>query len=427
MSEVMTAMRMMILCPAFVTLCAASRALADSPALPVKVSPNGRYFTGQDGRPLFWLGTTQWELFRGYSLEDARTILQKTRSHGFSFVQVMVVGVSDGTKPDVRGEKPWLNDNPLTPNEAYFKNVDAVVQAARDENLTILLTTYHQSWRKCITQENARAWARWLSARYKDAPNMAWTMNPQAKAEFVPVIRELVAGLREGDGGRHLISAKPDPSPFSSSFLYPEQLLDFNAMQTWKDVNLIYPMVTKDYQLKPVKPVLMAEGAYEAGSEYGFEVTPLWVRRQAYYSCLAGAHHTYGHNDSWRILPSWKPALDAPGAQQMGLLRKVFEARKEWWLLTPDQSVFAAGGRTEGDLLRLAARHQGGKWVMLYLADKAQFTVDLSKVSGAKVKGFWFNPRSGEQTAIEPLTNKGTKAFSTPEGWEDALLVLESN
>ena len=114
-------------------------------------------------------------------------------------------------------------------------------------------------------------------------------------------------------------------------------------MQTWNGVKLIYPMVTKDYNLKPVKPVLMAEGAYEAGSEYGFEVTPLWVRRQAYYSYLAGAHHTYGHNDSWRMLPTWKKALDAPGAVQMGILKKIFMARKEWWLLVPDQSVFAIG------------------------------------------------------------------------------------
>ena len=67
MKERMTIMRLMILCPAFVTLFAASRAPAEDPALPVKVSPNGRYFIGQDGKPLFWLGTTQWELFRGYS------------------------------------------------------------------------------------------------------------------------------------------------------------------------------------------------------------------------------------------------------------------------------------------------------------------------------------------------------------------------
>jgi len=34
--------------------------------------------------------------------------------------------------------------------------------------------------------------------------------------------------------------------------------LDFDSMQTWNRVGLIYPMVTKDYNLKPVKPVLMA-------------------------------------------------------------------------------------------------------------------------------------------------------------------------
>ena len=172
----------------------------------------------------------------------------------------------------------------------------------------------------------------------------------------------------------------------------------------------IYPLVTKDYQLKPVKPVLMAEGAYEAGSEYGFDVTPLWVRRQAYYSYLAGAHHTYGHNDSWRVLPTWKSALDAPGAQQMGILRKVFEARAEWWLLVPDQSVFAAGGQTEGRSLHLAARHQGGKWVMIYLADKAEFSVDLSKLSGAKVRGFWCNPQSGERDADRAADEQGSES-----------------
>ena len=150
-------------------------------------------------------------------------------------------------------------------------------------------------------------------------------MTPEAKPEFVPVLRELAAGLREGDGGSHLITFKPDPAPYSSSFIHDESWLDFDSMQTWKSVELIYPFVTKDYHLKPVKPVLMAEGAYEHGSEYGFDVSPLWVRRQAYYSYLAGGHHTYGHNDSWRVLPTWKQALDAPGATQLGILKKVFQ------------------------------------------------------------------------------------------------------
>ncbi len=403
-------------------------ALNGTPALPVKVSSNGRYFVGQDGRPIFWLGTTQWQLLSANTPEQARTILKETRRHGFAFVQTMLLGVSHGTAPNVYGEKPWINDDPLTPNEAYFRNVDAVVKAARAENLVILLTMYHQGAREFITAANARAWAKWVSVRYKDWPNIIWTMTPQAKEEFVPVLRELAAGLRAGDGGRHLISAKPDPAPFSSSFIHAEPWLDFDSMQPWNATRLIYPMITHDYQLKPVKPVLMAEAAYESGpkTKYGFEATPLMIRRQAYYSCLAGAHHAYGYNDTWLVPANWESALDSPGARQMGILRKLFEARAEWWLLAPDQAVFADGGRTEGDFLHLAARHLAGKWAMLYLADRAEFTVDLGKLSGPSVSGFWCDPRSGEETPIEPLTNQGAKRFSTPEGWEDALLILET-
>lgn|GEM_PF-4165462 len=42
---------------------------AGEPVYPVKVSENGRYFIDQKGRPVFWLGTTQWQLFREFSLK----------------------------------------------------------------------------------------------------------------------------------------------------------------------------------------------------------------------------------------------------------------------------------------------------------------------------------------------------------------------
>lgn len=403
-----------------------SIAAAQQAALPVKVSDNGRYFVDKDNKPVFWLGTTQWQLFREYKLDDARTILERSRRHGFVFAQVMLMGVGDGTAANVYGQKPWLNDDPLTPNEAYFKNVDAVLEIARRNDMIISMTIYHQRYRKHITPEKARPWAKWLAERYKDVPNIVWSATPEAKQEFVPILRELAAGLREGDRGRHLITFKPDPAPYSSSFIHGESWLDFDSMQTWRDVKLIYPMVTNDYNLKPVKPVLMAEGAYEAGSEYRFEVTPLWIRRQAYYSYLAGAHHTYGHNDSWRVLPTWKQALDAPGAVQMGVLKKIFLARPQWWRLVPDQSIFASGGQTSGDVLHLAARHEDGKWAMLYLADKATFAVDMSKINSPWVTIFWINPTTGLSRAVEQQANAGVKSFSTPAGWEDALLILEA-
>ncbi len=399
---------------------------AERPVWPVKVSENGRYFVDQKGVPVFWLGTTQWQLFRDYSVEDARTILEKTADKGFVFAQVMLLGVGDGTKPNVYGQKPWIDDNPLTPNEAYFRNVDAVVEIARENNVNISMTLYHQRYRKFITVDNARAWAKGLAQRYQQTPNLVWSMTPEAKPEFVPVLRELAAGLHEGDEGFHLITFKPDPAPYSSSFIHDERWLDFNSMQTWKSVELIYPMVTHDYHLTPTKPVLMAEGAYEHGSEYGFDVTPLWIRRQAYYSYLAGAHHTYGHNDSWRVLPTWKQALDAPGAVQMGILKRVFLGLPAWWHLVPDPSVLTAGGRTEGQVLTLAARHQDGKWAIVYVADRLPFSVDLNQIAPrGSVTARWIDPRTGDSLPAESPVSVGVHSFSMPAGWEDALLILD--
>jgi len=187
-------------------------------------------------------------------------------------------------------------------------------------------------------------------------------------------------------------------------------------------------MVTNDYNLKPVKPVLMAEGAYEQGSEYGFDVTALWIRRQAYYSYLAGGHHTYGHNDSWRVLPTWRKALDAPGAVQMGILKKIFLGREEWWYLVPDQSIFASGGQTTGDVLNLAARHKDGKWIMVYLGSKSSFSINMDKITATnKVRAFWIDPKTGDSVSIGSFSNAGVRSFSTPNEWEDALLILEAS
>ena len=398
----------------------------EQPVLPVKVSNNGRFFVDQKNNPFFWLGTTQWQIFREYTLDDVKFTLENIKSKGFSVIQTMLLGVNGPIHPNVNGEMPWKDNNPASPNEAYFKNVDSVVEIARKNGLVISMTLYHQRFGDHMNPKNARPWAKWVAQRYKNMPNIIWSMTPQAKQEYVPILRELAAGLQEGDGGSHIIYFKPDPAPYSSSFIHNEGWLAFNSIQTWKDVELIYPMVTNDYNLKPVKPVVMAEGAYEAGTEYGFDVTPLWIRRQAYYSYLAGGHHSYGHNDSWRVLPTWKKSLDAPGAFQMSILRKIFLDREEWWNLVPDQTVFANGGQTEGNVLNLAARHKDGKWVLAYLGSNTTFSINMDKITASnKVKESWINPLNGETIPIGNFLNKGVQSFTTPDGWEDSLLVLE--
>ncbi|MBM3242440.1 DUF4038 domain-containing protein [Candidatus Poribacteria bacterium] len=393
---------------------------------PIRVSGNGRYFLDQNDRPFFWLGDTQWELFRSFTLAEAETILENRSNKGFTAIQVMLTGVGDGTKPNLAGQTPWINNNPDTPNENYFKQVDSVIQLGRQTGLVLVLGVFHQLQTTRITPVNARTYAKWLAQRYRNVPNIIWTMYPKAEHQFIPVVRELAAGLQEGDRGTHLITVHPDPSPASSSFIHNESWLSFNMIQTWAYYERIYEMVTKDYNLAPTKPVIMAEGAYESGSEYGFPVTPLMVRKQAYWSYMAGGHHSYGHNDSWRLLPTWKSALDAPGAFQMGVLKKIFTAR-EWWNLVPNQSIFA-GQESQNTMLNTAVQSQSGDWAMAYLSSQTSVSINLNKITaGSEVEASWLDPRTGTQTRIGNFPNTGIRSFSTPVGWEDAVLRLEKS
>jgi hypothetical protein len=396
----------------------------------VQVSANRQGFVEGEA-PFFWLGDTQWELLRGFTLAEAREIIRSRAEIGFTTIQVMLTGVGEGTRPNHAGEAPWQEGNPAAPNEAYFRHADAVLDLAGLCGLVLVLGVYHQAQVNRFTPDVARRTARWVARRYRDVPHLMWSMYPRAKAAYIPVCRALAAGLQEGDGGAHLITVHPDPSPASSSFLHAEPWLSFHSIQTWKDVGLIYPMVRADCALEPAKPVVMAEGAYEAGTEYGFDVTPLWVRRQAYQSYMAGGHHAYGHNDSWRVLPTWREALDAPGAVQMGVLRRVLEAQPGWWDAVPDQSVFVQEP-AEGPLRDVAQRSADGGWALIYLSSNKRVEIQMDRVAAgatqegaATVVAAWIDPITGQRTSIGQQACSGTCTFTAPAGWEDALLLLE--
>jgi len=380
---------------------------------PVGVSPNGRYFVDAQGAPFYFLADTQWELFRRYTLSEAKMILENRKTKGFTVVMVMLTGVGSGTGPNLEGQRPWQNDNPATPNPDYFTHVDAVVKLAQANEIHLLIGIYHQTYGSRMTVDNAGPWAAWVTKRYRNSPNIIWTMYPRAIDGDKAIATKLAEGIREGDLGRHIVSMHPDPSPASSSFMHSEPWLGFNSIQVWNQLGAIHPMTVADYQKTPAKPVTMLEGVYEGGEEYGFPITPLLVRREAYYTCLAGGFHGYGHNDSWRVKPRWREALDDPGAGQMTVLKNTFTRLPEWWKLVPDQSVLSAGGNTRGDLLNLAARSADGKWVIAYLGGEPTVAVNFDKITVANsAAAEWIDPITGDRRSIAHFPTSGTRPFT---------------
>jgi hypothetical protein len=383
----------------------------------LRVSPNGRYFVDEADKPAFWLGDTQWQLFRDMTPEDAAAVLERRKAQGFSAVQIMITGVGDGTKPNVRGETPWAGNDPASPNDAYFRGADAVVNVAGRIGMILVLGVYHKEQLKTLPIQKARAYARWLGERWPDAPHVIWTAYPEASHDYVPILQELVAGIKEGEDQPHLITIHPDPSPASSSFAQEEKWLDFNMIQTWHDLHLNVPMVRADRSRRPAKPVVMAEGGYEAAPYAGTPWTPLNCRRQAWWSYLSGGHHSYGHHGNWTAPAAWPSWIEAPGARQMGACRRLVESLPKWWSLVPDQSLIVSSTLNDPHQ-SLSARSDSGDWALVYLASPGSVVVD-ARFSALPAE--WVDPRTGERTAAR-LHGQSAK---TPDGWEDAVLLFE--
>ena len=51
----------------------------------------------------------------------------------------------------------------------------------------------------------------------------------------------------------------------------------------------------------------------------------------------------------------------------------------------------------------------------------------MDKITGPKVKAWWFNPRDGKATPIGTFANKGEREFTSPDYGEqiDWVLVLD--
>jgi hypothetical protein len=404
------------------------------------ISSNGRHFTATGGKPFFWLGDTQWNLWRCHTSAEALAILENRKAIGFTVVQVMLNGWGAGLEydPVFRVPSPTTNGEAYPgrdlarPNEAYFRHMDEVVAGAEALGLVLAIGLDHPRL-LLATPSNARAWGRWVGERYSGRRNIIWVPSYTIpEGGHLAVTRLIAAGLREGAGatagaGSPLMTCHPDPAdPYcTSGVAHGEPWLDFNSIQTWKRYDLIHESVTADYRRTPARPVVMAEGAYEGGAEYGFAVTPHLVRKQAWWTFLSGGHHSYGHNDNWQVPPTWRNSLAAPGAAQVGIFRKVAE-KLPWWDLVPDQSLLESDAG-KGAQLVLAARGSRGGWAAVYVPEPAAVSVRVPELLAARqFTAAWVDPRTGETAARADA--RGSKfSADVPAGLEDALLVLRPN
>lgn len=437
-------------------------------ALPrLKVSENRRFLVDEGGKPFFYLGDTAWELFHRLGREEVDRYLEDRARKGFSVVQAVALAELDGlADPNPYGHRPLRQNDPTQPDvregpaNDYWDHVDYVVDKANALGLYVgFLPTWGDKWNKkwgvgpeIFTPANAAAYGEWLGRRYRER-GVIWILGGDRPAEtegHKAILRAMAAGLRQGDGGAHLITLHPTGGSGSAEAFHGEDWLDFNMRQNGHVAEFSgrYDTTRADYDRVPTKPVLDAEPIYEDhpvsfdAKRFGHSIAAD-VRRPLYWDLFGGAcGHTYGHHSVWQMwapprpplndpLLPWFEAIAQPGAGQMQHARRLLESRP-FLTRVPDDTVIvvdrvATALPGAGRYRFVATRDSEGRYAMVYAPVGRPFRVRMSAIRGARVKAWWFNPRDGQATAIGEFANEGERAFTPPDPGEplDWVLVLD--
>jgi len=426
------------------------------------VSDNHRFLVFENGKPFFYLGDTAWELFHHLNKADTEKYLENRRQKGFTVIQAVALAEIDGLNtPNAEGEKPLISNDPTQPNEKYFAHVDWVIKKAEEKGIFIgLLPSWGDKWNRkwgggpeIFTPENAKIYGKFLGNRYKKSPNIIWILGGDRPVDSLvhgQIIREMASGIKEGDGGTHLISFHPTGGNGSAQYFHNEKWLDFNMRQNGHSLSYTerYYMTANDYNLTPAKPVIDAEPIYEDHpinfnpDQNGHSVAAD-VRRPLYWDLFSGAcGHTYGHHSVWQMwsperepinrpLMPWYEAIDQPGAAQMVYGRLLMESRP-FLTRVPDNSIIVTDRVPSsvpgaGSYQFVATRDQEGTYAMVYVPVGRKFSVRMDVIKGKDVNAWWYNPRNGEAKQIGKYANTGTQSFISPTPGEslDWILVLD--
>src|SRR5438067_7345659 len=182
------------------------------------------------------------------------------------------------------------------------------------------------------------------------------------------------------------------------------------------------------------RPVINLERPYEGHNGYqSRQPHPAYdVRRAVYQSLLAApvAGFTYGAHGVWSwhtkpgeeptdhkgtgVAPVWKDALNMPGAEQAGYVRKFFESLP-WTTLRPAQEYVAqdSGKDDPTKFVSCAAGTDGDSpFYVYYFPAGATASVRLHVADPKAVR--WFNPRTGAWNDKKP---RGLFASPVDEDW----------
>lgn len=421
-------------------------------AYPLKASGNGRYLVDQNNVPFLIVGDSPQAMIGNLSVTQAAGYMENRTRYGINTLWINLL-CNEGTACNSDGTTfdriaPFTTAGDLsTPNSAYFRRVDAIVNLAVARKMLVLLDPIETIGWLGVLRANGTAKARsygvFLGNRYGRFPNIIWMHGNDFQSwrdmTDAALVHAVASGIRSVAPAQlqtielnYLASASLDDSSWRLS-------IDLNAAYTYYPT---YALILHEYGRRRFLPTFLVEANYEFEHNGGTDGGSLAnLRRQEYWAMLSGAAgQLYGSAFTWRFSSGWQSNLDTPGVRQLSLMKNLFLGRR-WYDLVPDQEhetvtagygTFSARGSISTDNYVTAARTPDGALIMAYLPSSRPITVDMARLA-AKAAASWYDPTNGSYRSIEgsPFASSGRQDFIPPPknsaGDGDWVLVLETS
>jgi hypothetical protein len=409
----------------------------------VQVRPGCRHLTYADGTPFFWLGDTHWQFARerwdesnkpGWISQFRGTVDQRAEQ-GFTVYQSNVMSWEPPPAIDVT-----YFQSTLDPRMAYIAErglvhaVGLAWHAAVDEGTEALLR-----------------FARKFVARYGAYP-IVWTLggevagyDPDRRQQRIDAWREVAQAIRDIDGYAHPITAHLTNERPLASYYQDEDWLSFTLNQLGHgDFDMSASHYVEHFARYPDLPVVEGESMYEgliSVEPVGRRpVTDTIVRQVAYRAVQSGCcGYTYGAQGCWNgawdhehgrtmwgDLP-WYAGVDLPGADQVGHMRRFYEAI-DWTALRPEPALFHSCDWVNATAYppNVSADAQR-RTIVAYFGEtyrNGQGPAYLAGLPHAAFRLRWFDPRRGEFLSVNGLAEGTDGRIALPDKPDDADWVL---
>ncbi len=422
------------------------------PVYPLKASSNKRFLVDQNNTPFLIAGDSAHELITNVSETDVDTYLASREAAGINSIWVQLLctwsGRSNGSTYD--GIVPFTTTGDLsTPNEAYFKRVDDILNLAAKHHITVFLDpTETADWLDTFKTNGTTKdfnYGVYLGNRYKNFPNIVWQngndFQTWSNASDDAVVLAVANGIKSVDTN-HIQTIELD-YPTSAS-LNDSSWAPIVSLDSAYSYYSTYDQVLREYNRSSFIPVYFIEGVYEYQGYMGGYTGPRELRAQEYWTQLSGSTgQLYGNANLFPFPSGWNsPGWDTtPGFIQFTYWNNFFK-NSAWYNLVPDQNhtVVTAGYGTYQSITAqvlgntsdyaTTARTTDGTLIVSYMPTSRTITVDMTKLSGSAAAR-WYDPTNGTYTTISgsPFANTGSRQFTPPGnnsgGDSDWVLVLQ--